>query len=79
MENALIVVMIKHFMGVAKAAVDYLNPGQRPVLAAEHPLFALAKQILWTWPATYREDQFVNMFGGLHIEMAVLKVSAVLI
>ena len=71
--------MIKHSMDVVKAAVDYLNPGQVLVLAADQPLFALAKQIQWTWPATYGEDQFVIMFGGLHIEMAILRVSAVLI
>ena len=71
--------MIKHSMGVVKAAVDYLNPGQVPALAADQPLFALAKYIQWTWLAAYGEDQFVIMFGGLHIEMAVLKVSAVLI
>ena len=78
-ENAHLVAMIKHSMGVVKAAVDYLNPGQVPVLAADQLLFALAKQIQWTWPATSGEDQFVITFGGLHIEMPVLRVSAVLI
>ena len=67
-----LVAIIKHSMDVVKAAVDYLNSEQVPVLAADHPLFALAKQIQWTWPATYGEDQFVIMFGGLHIEIAVL-------
>ena len=78
-ENAHSVAMIKHSMDVVKAVVNYLNLGQVPVLAADQPLFAFAKQIQWTWPATYGEDQFVIMFEGLHIEMAVLKVSAVLI
>ena len=71
--------MIKHSMDVVKAAVDYLNPGHVPVLAADQPLFAFAKQTQWTWSDTYGENQFVIMFEGLHIEMAVLKVSAVLI
>ena len=71
--------MIKHSMDVVTAAVDYLNPGQVPVPAADQSLFALAKQIQWIWPATYGENQFVIMFGGLHIEMAVLNVSAVLL
>ena len=35
----------------------------------------MATQIQWTWPSTHGEDSFVIMFGGLHIEMAVLKVN----
>ena len=69
----------KTFYGCCKSCSGYLNPGQVPVLVADQPLFAFAKQIQWTWPATYGEDQFVIMFGGLHNEMAILKVSAVLI
>ena len=38
------------------------------------PLYSLAKQIQWTWPDSHGEKQFVIMFGGLHIEMATLKV-----
>ena len=66
---------IKTKQFTAPTSVQYLNPGQIPVLAADQPLFALAKQIQWTWPATHGEDQFVIMFGGLRIEMTVLKVS----
>ena len=77
LENAHSVATIKHSMDIVKTSVHYLNPGQIPVLAADQPLFALTKQIQWTWPATHGEDQFVIMFGVLHIEMAVLKVSHV--
>ena len=70
-ENAHSVAMIKQSMGIVKTSVQYLNPGPIPVLAADKLLFALSKQIQWTWPATHREDQFVIMFG------AVLKVSHV--
>ena len=77
LENAHSVAMIEHSMDIVKTSVQYLNPGEIPVLAADQPLFALAKQIQWTWPATHGEDQFVIMFGGLHTEMAVLKVSHV--
>ncbi len=66
--------MIKHSMTVVQSVVQYLNPGQVPVLAADQPLYALAKQIQWSWPSTLGEDHFVMMFGGLHIEMATLKV-----
>jgi len=36
-------------------------------------LYALSRQIQWSWPASHGEDQFVVMFGGLHIELAALK------
>ena len=77
LENAHSVAMIKHSMDIVKTLVQYLNPGQILVLAADQPRFTLAKQMQWRRPATHGEDQFVIMFGGLHIEMAVLKVSYV--
>ena len=66
--------MIKHSMDIVKTLVQYLNPGRIAVLASDQLLFALAKQMQWRRPATHGEDQFVIMFGGLHIEMAVLMV-----
>ncbi|KAG1692631.1 Lysosome membrane protein 2 [Nymphon striatum] len=60
-------------MDVVKNAVEHLNPGQTPVVTFDQPLFALAKQIQWKWPASYGEDQLVVVFGGLHIEMAALR------
>ena len=56
-----------------KTTVEIINPGQVPVITCDQPLYALAKQIQWNWPATHGEQQFVVMFGGLHIEMAALK------
>ena len=67
--------MIKHCMTILQAAIQHLNPGQVPILIADQPLFALAKQILWTWPNQFGESLFIIMFGGLHIEMAILKVT----
>ena len=66
--------MICHSMKVVQRAVQHINKNQIPVIAMDQPLFALAKQIQWSLPFTFGEDQFVIMFGGLHIEMAVLKV-----
>ena len=66
--------MIKHSKSIVKAVVQHLNPGQAPVLTADQPLFALAKQIQWTWPDTLGKNHFVVILGGLHIEMAILKV-----
>ncbi len=67
------VATIKHVMDKVRDTVALLNPGQTPVIAADQPLYALAKQIQWHWPENYGEDKFVFMFGGLHIEMDAFK------
>ena len=74
-ESAHTVAMIRHSMNVVKIAVEHLNEGQVPVLVFDQPLYAIAKQIQWKWPAQYSEDKFVIMFGGLHIELAALKTA----
>lgn len=66
--------MIRHSMDVIKKAVTILNPDQVPVITVDQPLYTLAKQIQWSWPATHGEGHFIVMFGGLHIEMVALKV-----
>ena len=64
-------------MDIVEAVVQHLNPGQVPMIAVDQPLYALAKQIQWSWTTTtHGEDVFV-MLGGLHIEKAILKVSYV--
>ncbi|CAE1259085.1 unnamed protein product [Acanthosepion pharaonis] len=65
------VATIKHAMKKVREVVAFLNPGQTPVLAADQPLYAMAKEI--QWPEEYGEDKFVIMFGELHIEMTALK------
>jgi len=60
-------------MDKIKDTVAFLNPGQVPIITADQPIYAIAKQIQWHWPQHYGEDKFVIMFGGLHIEMAALK------
>lgn len=72
-ENAHSLAMIAHSMTVIKAAVQYLNSLQTPVIALDQPLYALAKQVQWTLPE-FDEDKFLAMMGGLHIEMASLKM-----
>ncbi|KAL9954824.1 hypothetical protein ACROYT_G042404 [Oculina patagonica] len=73
-DQAKSVAMIRHAMDVVKACVHHLNPGQTPVIAMDQPLYAVAKQIQWNWPDQFGEKKIVVMFGGLHIEMAFLKV-----
>lgn len=44
------------------------------MIALGQPLFVVGKEIHWNWSDLYGEKKFVVMFGGLHIEMAFLKV-----
>ena len=63
---------IRHCMDIIRRASQYLNPGQIPIITVDQPLFAIAKQIQWTWN-NYDESQFIIIMGGLHIEMCALK------
>jgi hypothetical protein len=73
LENAHSAPTILHGMNVIRSGVELVNPGQTPVIAMDQPLFALAKQIQWQWPHTHGEDKLLVMFGGLHIELAILR------
>ena len=46
-------------MNVIKSAIQYISPRQIPVITLDQPLFAIAKQIQWNWPASHGENQFV--------------------
>ena len=70
-EKAATAAMVKHGMVVQRHATEFLNPGQIPVTAFDAPLYALAKQVQWKWPATHGENRHAVMLGGIHIEMAV--------
>jgi hypothetical protein len=72
-EEAKSVATILHAMNAVKRTVQFLNPGQTPVLACDQPLYALAKKIQWQWPEKHGEQKLVVMLGGLHIEMAALR------
>ena len=73
-EDSKSVAMIRHSMDMIKLAVQKLNPAQVPVITLDQPLYAITKKIQWNWPENYGENQFVIVLGGLHIEMAGLKV-----
>lgn len=66
--------MMVHSMDVVIKAIKFLNPNQIPILVADQPLYALLKQLQYTVPEKYGEDKIFIMMGGLHIEMAALKV-----
>lgn len=67
------VATVRHVMEKIKETISFLNPVQVPVMTADQPIYAVAKQVQWQWPEQFGEDKFVIMFGGLHIEMAALK------
>ena len=73
-DQAKSIAMIRHAMDTIKLSVNHLNPGQVPVIAFDQPHFSVAKEIQWNWSKLYGEKKFVVMFGGLHIEMAFLKL-----
>jgi hypothetical protein len=66
--------MIKHCLTVVRTAVHEVNPGQIPAVAMDQLLFALAIQIQCYFPGQYGEDKFGILMGGLHIEMAALRI-----
>ena len=66
--------MVKHGMDVIKRVTYHVNQDQTPVMVVDEPLFAIAKKIQWKWLDLYGEKKFVILMGGLHIEMALLKV-----
>ena len=59
-------------MDIIRRPSWYLNLGQIPIITVDQPLFAIAKQIPWTWD-NYDESQFIIILGGLHIAMTALK------
>jgi hypothetical protein len=72
-EKAATVSMVKHGMEIQSNITEYLNPGQVLVMAFDQSLYALAKYLQWQFPDIHGEKQFVVMFRGLHIEMALWK------
>jgi hypothetical protein len=42
--------MIRHTIDIVTKATAHVNPGQKPVIAADQPLFAFGKQIQWAFP-----------------------------
>lgn len=65
--------MIKHAMDLVRNAVNFLNPGQNPVVTLDQPLFAIAKQTQWKCPELYGEEKLIVMLGGLQTEIAFMK------
>lgn len=66
--------MMMHSMDIVAKATKFINPDQIPVLVADQPLYTLLKQLQYLFPLKVGEDKFFIMMGGLHIEMAALRL-----
>ena len=60
--------LVKHVLLLVQKCIQFLNPGQTPVIGADQPLYTLAKQIQWKFPAVLGEGKYVILMGALHIE-----------
>ena len=71
---------IKHVMDNVSSITSLLSPEQQmSILAADQPVYTVAKQIQWAWPDLYRKDKFFILMGGLHIEMKIMEALGLLL
>ena len=63
--------MIHHAMFLIKQT-ELLHSGQVPVMKADQPLYALAKEIQWS-NLVFLEKIFLVMIGDMHVEMTFMK------
>ena len=52
-EDSKSIAMLRHGIDIVKKTVDFLNPGQVPIITAYQPLYEVCKQIQWRWPRCY--------------------------
>ena len=69
-EKAATSAVFKHGIDMLKKVT---NLGQILVILLDAPLFVSAKLVQWNRPYTHNIKDFVVKFGGLHIEIAILK------
>lgn len=62
--------MVKHGMEMLRESITFLNPGKIPVMAVEQHLIALAKFPVEVF-TIHGENNYIVMFGVLHIKMAI--------
>ena len=66
-----------HCMTIVTDMIKEVNPGQTPVDVCDQPIFALTKQLMWRYPDKFK--RYFTLFGGLHIEKALLVMHGELI
>lgn len=62
--------MIAHCFKVISKVVKELNLQQQPVITADQPIYAIAKQVQWLLLDQCKD--VVVMIGSFHIEIALL-------
>ena len=60
--------LLVHLLKQTKKGIEFINPGQTPVLGADQQVYTLLKQLQWEFPDQFDEDKIVIMLGALHIE-----------
>ncbi|KAG7170720.1 hypothetical protein Hamer_G013550 [Homarus americanus] len=61
--------------GVGERQVAGPGVGERQVAGPGVRKHQVAGQIQWNWPENYGEEKFIMILGGLHIEMAALRMA----
>ena len=61
-------------MKLVKDTIAFISLGQTPIIGMDQPLYTLAKQIQWERADIYGKCSYVVTMGGLHTEMASLKM-----
>ena len=61
-------------MNIICKTISVINPNQTPVDTCDQPVYALTKQIQWRYPELFGNSKYFSLFGGLHIEKALLIV-----
>ena len=68
-EKAATLSMQKHGMLMMAEAIEYLNPGQTPVIEGDGPLYNIMKKLQLMYPDEVGETKIVSFIGLLHMEM----------
>ena len=63
-----------HCMNIISKTISVINPNQTPVDTCDQPVYALTKQTQWRYPELFGNSKYFSLFGGLHIEKALLIV-----
>ena len=74
-DTAATMAMQKHAMFVIKKAIEFVNPGQVPVIEGDCPLYVQQKTCQWANQNEVGESKMVCFKGFLHIEMASAKTA----
>ena len=64
--------MQSHLMHLNKKWTNILNPGQTPVDVRDEPVFALTRELILRFPATF--SKYFPIFGQIKIEQCLLVI-----